>query len=172
MIRHRLAAACACAAALTLAVLAVSSEALADEHSTIKLPGDHPRYAFEAEPHLIVGYGDPFFPNGLPGGGFRGTFHIANGFIKNINDSVGIGVGIDFATNGHLVVPVVLQWNFWLSNHWSVFGEPGLAVGGGGPNPTVGPALFLGGRYHFNDTVALTLRVGFPEIGIGVSFLL
>ncbi len=161
-------------AALPLAVLLTLAPATAfgEEHAIIKDPGDHPRYVFEAEPHLIVGWGDPFFPGGLPGGGFRGTFHIANGFVKSINDSVGIGVGLDFATNGHLVIPVVLQWNFWLSTHWSVFGEPGIAVGGGGVNPTVGPALFLGGRSHFSNTVALTLRVGFPELAVGVSFLL
>jgi hypothetical protein len=136
------------------------------------MPGDHPRYVFEAEPHLILGWGDPFFPNGLPGGGFRGTFHIADGFVKNINDSVAVGVGIDVATNGHLVVPVVMQWNFWLSTHWSVFGEPGLAIGGGGPRTEVWPAFFLGGRFHFVDRIALTLRVGYPELSVGVSFFL
>src|SRR5258706_13210345 len=25
-------------------------------------------------------------------------------------------------------LPVVLQWNFWLTEKWSVFGEPGLTI--------------------------------------------
>jgi hypothetical protein len=146
--------------------------AWADEHAIIKRPGDHPRYVFEAEPHVVFGWGDPFFPGGLPGAGFRGTFHIANGFVKTINDSIGIGVGVDVVTNGHVVVPVVMQWNFWLSTHWSVFGEPGLAIGGGGSSTAVWPAFFLGGRFHFTDRVALTLRLGYPDFAVGVSFLL
>ncbi len=61
------------------------------------------------------------------------------GFIPSINNSVGIGVGLDWL-NGQdhcnpggcygydrLVLPVVVQWNFWFTPHWSAFGEPGLA---------------------------------------------
>jgi hypothetical protein len=121
---------------------------------------------------LILGFGDPFFRTPLPGAGFRGTFHIANGFVKSINDSVGIGFGIDVTTDGRVLVPVVLQWNFWLSTHWSVFGEPGLAIGSGGTHAAVWPAFFLGGRYHFTDRIALTMRVGYPALSVGVSFLL
>jgi hypothetical protein len=92
--------------------------------------------------------------------------------VKSINDSVGIGVGIDVTTDGHALVPVVMQWNFWLSTHWSVFGEPGLAIGAGGPNTAVWPAFFLGGRFHFTERIALTMRIGYPAISVGVSFLL
>src|SRR5579883_1330264 len=153
----------ALAAAGALIVLPlVARGAAAAEHSIIKQPGDHPRYVFEAEPHLILGWGDPFFPNGVPGAGFRGTFHITNGFVKTVNDSIGVGVGLDVGTNGRVVVPVVMQWNFWLSTHWSVFGEPGLAVGSGAANAAVWPAFFVGGRLHFTDRVALTFRLGYP----------
>ena len=31
-------------------------------------------------------------------------------------------------TASYLVFPVVMQWNFWLSQNWSVFGEPGLVI--------------------------------------------
>jgi hypothetical protein len=161
------------ASATVLALSCAVHTARADEHLIIKSPGDHPLYAFEAEPHGILGWGDPFFPNGLPGAGFRGTFHIANGFVKTLNDSIGVGVGIDVASNGHFVVPVVMQWNFWLSTHWSVFGEPGLVVGeGNGLTPAIWPAFFAGGRYHFTDRIALTMRVGFPDLTVGVSFFL
>jgi hypothetical protein len=161
------------AAASTLALLLATVSASAQEHSIIRAPGDHPHYVFEAEPHLVLGFGGPFHDrgDGEVGIGFRGTFHIADGFVKSINDSVGVGVGIDFDGNGDAVVPVVLQWNFWLSTHWSVFGEPGLSFGSG-PRNEVEPALFLGGRYNFNDRIALTMRVGYPDFAIGCSFFL
>jgi hypothetical protein len=143
----------------------------AADHSTIKFPGEHPPYVFELEPHLILGW-DPLFPGGVPGAGFRGTFHITNGFVKSIDDSVGIGFGVDVGTNGHVAVPVVLQWNFWLSRHWSVFGEPGLAIGAGATNATVLPAFFFGGRVLFSEKVGLALRLGYPELSVGVTFLL
>jgi hypothetical protein len=66
-----------------------------------------------------------------------------------------------------------MQWNFWLTPHWSVFGEPGLgfALAGKGPAPDLlHPILMAGGRYHFNDKIALTLRVGYPAISVGASF--
>jgi hypothetical protein len=28
-----------------------------------------------------------------------------------------------------------------------------------------------GGRFHFNDSLALTMRVGYPSFSLGVSFL-
>ncbi len=158
--------------AAALFVLLFDREARSDERSIIKMAADHPHYVFEAEPHLILGWGDPFFPSGLPGGGFRGTFHITNGFVKTINDSVGVGFGFDVATNGHLIVPIVMQWNFWLSTHWSVFGEPGIVIGAGGARTQVEPAFFAGGRFLFTDRVTLALRLGYPALSVGVSFLL
>ena len=35
--------------------------------------------------------------------------------------------------------------------------------------PTLRPAVFRA-RYHFSDKAALTMRVGFPSLSIGVSF--
>ena len=82
-----------------------------------------------------------------------------------------------------------MQWNFWLSPKWSVFGEPGLYIyhgiyddscdrfrgnniGCDSPTRTSVDFLFhAGGRFHFNDTVALTLRVGYPTVSFGVSLL-
>jgi len=90
-------------------------------------------------------------------------------------------------------VPVVMQWNFFLGTHWSVFGEPGLSIvyqnfgnnyygcvnavgqvvpcAGGPNNVTVEPVIFFGGRFHFSETAALTLRIGWPYASIGVSFM-
>jgi hypothetical protein len=162
-------------AALACGLLVVSS-AQADEHSIIGQPGEHPHYLFEAEPHAILGFGGPFDNDGgaAVGLGFRGTVHIAQGFVGSINDTVGVGFGFDFApgTIGRVLVPVVLQWNFWLSTHWSVFGEPGIAFGSGPEASSAYPVLSLGGRYACSERVALTMRVGYPDFAIGVSFFL
>jgi hypothetical protein len=172
----------------------------------IRQPGAHPRYAFEAEPHLLLAVIDPpGFGHGTGYGvGFRGTIPlVSNGFVPTINNSVGIGFGFDFVHyelgssycvgrnlrdecvrfNNELAVdniwlPVVMQWNFWLSRNWSVFGEPGLALRfetneGGDEHLHVEPFhLYLGGRFHFADTIALTMRIGYPTFSVGVSFLL
>jgi hypothetical protein len=162
-------------AAATLAAFVLApTRARADEHSIIRNPDDHPRYIFEAEPHLLLGFAGPFDQGGSVGVGFRGSFNIAQGFGPSINATVGIGVGFDFApgNDSRVFVPIVLQWNFWLSTHWSVFGEPGIAFGSGGPNNGVFPALFVGGRFHFTERIALTIRLGYPDVSLGVSFLL
>lgn len=160
-------------AALPLLAAFVLSPALAraDERSTIHAPGNHTRYIFEAEPHLLLGYAGPYQDGGNPGIGFRGTVHIVDGFVPSINDSVGVGFGFDIGTHGRVLVPLVLQWNFWLSQHWSVFGEPGVAIGSG-TDTVLWPAFFAGGRFLFTDRIALTMRIGYPEVSVGVSFLL
>jgi hypothetical protein len=66
-----------------------------------------------------------------------------------------------------------MQWNFWLDRHWSAFVEPGFALvfhdhGSFDFNPFI---IYAGGRYHFNDHVALTLRLGYPTFSLGASFL-
>jgi|CZKU01.1.fsa_nt_gi hypothetical protein len=145
--------------------------ARADERSIIRAPGDHTPYFFEAEPHLLLGFAGPFEEGDNFGIGFRGTFHITDGFVKSINDSIGIGLGFDVGTHSRVLVPVVMQWNFWLSTHWSVFGEPGIAVGSG-RDTQAWPVLYVGGRFLFTDRIALTMRLGFPDASVGVSFLL
>jgi hypothetical protein len=192
-------------AAACSAMVCVAERASADT-VVIKRPGAHPHYAFEAEPHLLVGFIDPPGPaagNGF-GLGFRGTFEIVdNGFVSSINNTVGIGVGLDFVhytrgkercvrfgpndrcdelddefTVDNIWIPVVMQWNFWLSRRWSVFGEPGAAVrfqSGEKEDGELHVELFqfaAGGRYHFMDTLTLTMRVGYPTFSIGASFLL
>jgi len=176
-----------------LVAIAFGVHAAHAEETIIKRPGDHPTYSVEI--------------------GGRFTIPIVkNGFVSSINNSVGIGFGLDWVHyNGcyryfgnpndcsnfdAFVLPVVMQWNFFLSTHWSVFGEPGLAIVynnwgscggyyvdsrnnrvlyecGNAPsridlNPFV---LFVGGRYHFSETTALTMRIGWPYFSIGVSFM-
>lgn len=158
---------------LLLATVAASSAlltaqlALADT-STIKLPGAHTDYVFEAEPHALVAPFDEL----RPGIGFRGTIELVdNGFVSSINNTVGVGFGADWAKD-HFRLPVVMQWNFWLSRNWSVFGEPGGVIDLGRNKTNVRPALYAGGRFHFTDRISLTMRIGHPTASIGVSFLL
>ncbi|HMJ51595.1 MAG TPA: hypothetical protein VK540_05945 [Polyangiaceae bacterium] len=183
------------------------------EDMIIKRPGDHPVYSVEIEPHLTLAFLIP--SAGSSGVGIGGRFTIPivkNGFVSSINNSVGIGFGLDWIHyNGcyrrwgnpyscpnfeTFILPVVMQWNFFLSTHWSVFGEPGLAINFNGygscvdfyyndrgerqgyvcgdrPNRLgVDPfILFVGGRYHFSETTALTMRIGWPYASIGVSFM-
>lgn len=194
---------------LLLVGLLFTKEARADEQLIIKHPGDHPVYSVEMEPHLAFA---AFLPHaGGYGVGLGGRFSIPivrNGFVSSINNSVAIGLGLDwihydgcihdvlFSDNcsnlNTFVLPVVLQWNFFLSTHWSVFAEPGLDLyfrsyrgtciardQRGVPYSTDCPGtvdfdpfiLFLGGRYHFSETVALTMRIGYPYFSVGVSFM-
>jgi hypothetical protein len=83
----------------------------------------------------------------------------------------------DTQSLNNLWLPVVMQWNFWLSRQWSVFGEPGFgfryqADANRHQWHVDFPELYVGGRFHLADTVALTLRAGLPTFSVGVSFLL
>lgn len=174
---------------------------------TISHPGVHPTYDLEVEPHGLVGVLDP--PGAAHGNGYgfgaRLTYTlVGNGFVKSINNSVGLSSGVDWlhyikgdnscarATNPggncdladdqdegvpFLTIPVVLQWNFWLTRDWSVFGEPGIgfSLRSNGREKELGVDvlhLYLGGRWHFTDYTSLTLRIGYPAFSVGVSFLL
>jgi hypothetical protein len=187
------------AAAAILPVFFSSPAARADD--TIKHPGDHPDYGVELEPHGLVGWwGGPGYAGDGYGVGVRFSIPIVkNGFIRTINNSVAITFGGDvlfynacWYVNGgcsatYLNFPVDMQWNFFVAQHWSVFGEVGLYVYHGffdncpagitncpgRPSDTgVYPSLFVGGRYHFSDKISLTMRLGFPTASIGASFFL
>lgn len=160
---------------LSLALSARATSAGADQ-SVIKQPGRHPDYSFEAEPHVFFGFDPPGASASKGyGPGFRGTVELVdNGFIKSINNTVGIGFGFDwiaFESKKQAVwVPVVMQWNFWLSRNWSVFGEPGGGVWLGNAKGVRG-ALYGGARFHFSEKIALTARVGYPALSLGCSFV-
>ncbi|MFO7178775.1 MAG: hypothetical protein DIU78_008765 [Pseudomonadota bacterium] len=193
-------------AALAIGLALLGTASVADAQSTIKRPGLRPAYTTELEPHLLLGIFDPPGPGDEPGFGLglRATFDVApDGFIGPINDSVGIGVGLDVldydgrargdcerfepGPNGtrictevsgtgspvYALLPVVMQWNFWLTRNWSVFGEPGLLFQVAEGDIDVSPfVLYAGGRFHFSDRVALTMRIGYPTFSLGVSFLM
>ncbi len=188
----------ALAVPLFFAASAVPSPALADD--TIKHPGDHPAYRFEFEPHALwAPWGSYYGGSGLGLGGRLSVILTDSGFIPTINNSVGITAGIDWlhysacyyldsfgCGASYLFFPVAMQWNFFVAPSWSVFGEPGLMIFHGFfdtgycplngfcayPTATgVAPVFYLGARYHFNDHLALTMRVGYPTFSVGVSFM-
>lgn len=168
-------------------------------------------YQLELEPHLLVGT-DPPGPGAGSGvgAGVRASFVVLpDGFLRNVNDSVAIGVGLDFGhyysdwwtndtrdqcvhfapgpngtqvctettsyrgTYNYVYVPVVMQWNFWLTHRWSVFAEPGLNLYFASHHSLdISPALYVGGRFHIANGIAITGRLGYPASSIGLSFLL
>lgn len=154
----------------------------------IKNPNDHPDYRAELEPHgnLILWhryynrryarYRDFGDPEG--GAGFRATIEIADpAFIPKLNNTVGITFGIDATSCRYcrddvtIWLPVGLQWNFFLTDKWSVFADLGLAPRTDGFDSIYFDFMaMVGGRYHFNDTVALTMRIGYPFVSVGASF--
>ena len=82
-------------------------------------------------------------------------------------------------------LPVVLQWNFFLTDVISVFGEPGFAIervwwdtdycdgpGCEGSDTDLEPVFWGGGRFLVGDSVSIVARIGMPYVSAGVSFLL
>lgn len=160
------------AAAVVLLARTASAEDL-----VIKQPGAHPSYSIEIEPEGIIDFGRNLKDG--PGAGIRLSIPLVhNGFVSSINNSVAITFGVDkdpLIRNNRFYFPAALQWNFWLATHWTVFGEAGVLTQVGDGDPKLYPALFAGGRYHFSESVALTLRVSAPYVpaaSIGVSFFL
>jgi len=89
----------------------------------------------------------------------------------------GTSICTDVTSNGgtynYIFVPAVLQWNFWLSQRFSAFGEAGLGLyhlGNYGFGAT--PAIYIGGRLRLTDRITLTARLGYPTSSFGVSFMM
>ena len=181
----------------------------ASARSVIKLPGAHPRYDVELEPHLLVAWDHPGWRNdeGI-GPGLRLAIPIVEqGPIQKINNSMAIGFGLDWAyyddqcglgdcSVSAFYVPVVLQWNFWLTDVISVFGEPGFGFryttwSNDGyydcpynPNDArcnyyyrdtndLDPIFIfqMGGRFMFSDNIGAMVRIGYPYFSAGLTFL-
>jgi hypothetical protein len=160
-----------------------------------------PAYKLEIEPHLNVQYfyTDAFGGHGLGPGVRFGIPIVSPGFIKKLNNSVAISFGPDLlrfspqtkACNRDgcfegdafwaLYFPVTMQWNFWITDKWSVFGEPGVVARtpfgdcdrgfGCRKNQPIWFGFYAGARWHFGETTALTIRLGYPQgVSVGVSF--
>jgi hypothetical protein len=162
-----------------IALLLGSGRSARAEESTVSQPGAHPDYVVELEPEMIVLFGQPLDDG--PGIGVRASIPVMkNGFIPTINNVPAITFGLSRSPIGDgrapFYSPVALQWNFWLSPHWSVMGEAGaFLVFGDGTRAQLQPAFMGGGRFHVTDRVAITARISLPNtpsLGVGVSLLL
>lgn len=182
----------ACAVGALAVVLLGAEEAHAE--NLIKDPNAHPDYVVELEPHGNISpwrrrfgpygrgrrygtVGDPEF-----GAGFRASIEVADpAFIPKLNNTVAVSFGLDMTTcppcrnDFTLYLPIAtLQWNFFFTEHWSAFPDLGFTIRTDGFYDYVYGdfVAMLGGRYHFNDDVALTMRIGYPFISVGASFFL
>jgi hypothetical protein len=73
----------------------------------------------------------------------------------------------------YVFLPVVMQWNFWFTQRFSAFGEPGLNVYYLGRHGlSASPAVYVGGRVRLADRITLTGRLGYPTVAFGVSFMM
>ena len=181
-------------ASAAASTLVLSSASVAHAQSIITNPGQHPQ-TWELEPHLnirglLLPESDPGF-----GLGIRATIPVTrNGFVPSINNSVGIGFGLDWlayrgAGLNQFVAPVVMQWNFFLTKAWSVFAEPGVAFnfytescndyygrergryyGRNCHRDVLEPHLGVGARWHFKPDMALTLRLANTYFSAGISW--
>lgn len=159
-----------CAATAAIAF----SRVAAAEPMLISNPGDHPDYHVELEPHVNLGYST--LDSGFFGAGMRASIKIIDpGPVKSINDTFAITFGGDIfaAKNGRpfIWVPVGVQWNFFFTKSWSAFGEGGVVLGAQ-DKARFWPVVGAGGRYHINDHLALTLRIGYPSVSFGLSIFL
>jgi hypothetical protein len=186
------------------ATLIAAPRAASADTLLFRRPGVHPEYFFEAEPHMLLGFIDPPGAAGQNGFGlgFRGAIEVFdNGFVATINNTIAVGFGLDWVryefkharcargpsgecatfeeiddTLDYFWLPIVMQWNFWLSRNWSVFGEvgPALRIAPDSGEDDVEfdfVNVWGGGRFHFSDTITLTMRVGYPTFSVGASFL-
>jgi len=168
----------------------VTLASLAHAESIVDQPRNHPSYALELEPHLLLGWANVDTNDPIPkridfnkhagfGPGLRLSIPLVdNGFIPKINNNVAIGFGVDWAhygTNSDVLwFPAVLQWNFFLTDVITAFGEPGISLRHASyrDNPwAVDTVLQLGAKFMFGRYVGLTVRAGYPYFSVGVSML-
>ncbi|MGC4065561.1 MAG: hypothetical protein QM784_13125, partial [Polyangiaceae bacterium] len=132
--------------AFTLATTFALFPQNASAATIIKQPGNHPQYSWELEPHLAVDWDNHWYNDD----GFRPGVHAAipimqQGPIPTINNNMAIKFGFDLIFHGgcdgryrdwgaydcsatSILLPIALQWNFYITDIITVFGEPGLAI--------------------------------------------
>jgi hypothetical protein len=162
----------------------------------IKSPGAHADYRVELEPRLDIaffryggaGYGrfnsrDSFyFGSAEAGAGFNVAIKIVDpGFIPKLNNTVSIAFGVDFTScqfctrsSFRVYNPVTLKWAFYFDPKFSAFADLGFMLRTDGFYKEVYPDFVaeLGARYHINQHVALSARIGYPFFTFGPSFFL
>jgi hypothetical protein len=134
----------------------------------------HIDYFFELELHgRFTTLEPPGPPNTGGGPGARLSIEVIRGGLFNgLNDSLGLSVGGDWVVTSaynHVWVPLVFQYNIWVSPKWSFLAEPGVALKFI-KEAAVTPAFQVGARYMVsNDFLAVTARAGLPAVSLGVA---
>jgi hypothetical protein len=185
---------------LLLAIAAAWAGATVPASAQINVPGRHPHYVAELEPHLVWQWtGDERAHNDGIGMGFRASIPLLqDGPVSTINNSLAISFGLDWAhfpecydyggcSEDDFWVPVVAQWNFYITEVISLFPEFGLGFRNAiidyddgpcrgnncrGSALEVHPVLWFGARFRLANAIALTLRLGTPSLQLGVSFFI
>jgi hypothetical protein len=185
--------------------------ATAHAETVIRHPGQHPQYSFELEPHLAF---DWWNDRRWVGDGFGPGVHFAipfmhQGPITTINNNMAIKFGVDVTFGGGcygnwrydrggyyryncgdttaITLPVALQWNFYITDIITVFGDVGLMIrharqsydyncangvcGGSYRDTYADLYTAAGAKFMFGQTVGLTVRLGYPSATVGASFL-
>ncbi len=184
---------------------------VAQAETTIRHPGQHTQYSFELEPHLALDWFDSYWA----GQGIGPGVHVAiplmhQGPISTINNNMAIKFGADltfgngcYYWNGNnrgyyynndncsttsLLLPIALQWNFYVTDIIVPFGEVGMAIrhtwwsydgpcvtGGYCPasNSRTYPIFYpaVGAKFMFGRNAGLTVRMGYPHFTVGASIL-
>jgi hypothetical protein len=138
-------------------------------------PEIHQPYRLEVEAAVIGEVTNP--PGGTNRGagiGGRVAVPILPRLILGNRDNLAICAGADYSwtsADRHVWIPVVAQWNIWITSDFSARLEPGVAlvVGNG---TYVRPAGYLGLRYRVYRHLYITGRVGVPDATIGASLFL
>jgi len=87
------------------------------------------------------------------------------------------GVVLGSSMDAHyFYLPIALQYDFWLPNRLSLFLEAGVIPFVADPSEGaerigVHPSFALGLRGRFSKRTTLTLRLGYPTLSLGLSFL-
>jgi hypothetical protein len=173
-------------------------------------PYSYVRYGVELEPHLVWQWNDdPFRDDDGVGLGFRASIPVLErGPIPRFNNNLAVSFGLDWAhfsdcgpSEGgcganDFWLPIVLQWNFFVTDWLSLFPEFGLAIqhsrwdwDGYPPDDCrrvrgvdvcrrhssetdVRPVVWFGARFNLTSRLSLVMRVGTPSLLFGLSWRL
>lgn len=111
-----------------------------------------------------------------------------NGFIASLNNAIYLTFGGDLYLTGSYYrddigvgvgLPITGRWQFNFNDRWSAYAEVGANIylhsdwfefGVPGNAALDWYIAALGGKYHFNPDMSLTLRLGAPYAAVGLDF--
>ena len=183
--------------AVSIAALTLTAPARAQREERVVTIEDEPSaYPIEIEPHFTFGPDNVYGNSGI-GAGLRVSIPVVASLLVNVPDNLAISFGGDiihyencyFGTEcgaNYLMLPVAAQWNVFVARRVSLFAEGGVFVYKGffdscGPADGPGcvapsdfgllPTVAVGARIHMGDNASFTVRIGYPTITLGISFL-